>query len=125
MKIQIVLRRLIFVLALFLFTQCSNSGNKKVGAACRNQCLVQQSLCYLVTNPNNSVRSFQPNVGCQFLFVSCLADCDSGRGTVSRTRSSSRSSGSGGRGSSSSGGGSGGGSSGGGSSGGGHGGGGH
>ncbi len=121
---QYVLRILISLIAFFLFAQCSNTGTNRTSAACRNQCLVEQSLCYLVTTQGGALRSAEPNLTCQFLFVSCLSGCDATKRYTSSSRSSSRSSSSSGGGRSG-GGSSGGGSSGGGSSGGGHGGSGH
>lgn len=118
-----MLRIFFSLLVLFLFAQCSNVGTYRSSAACRNQCLVEQSLCYLVTTQGAAVKSFEPNVTCQFLFLSCVSSCDSTKRSSSTSRSSSRSSSSGGG--RSGGGSSGGGSSGGGSSGGGHGGSGH
>ncbi|TGL59223.1 hypothetical protein EHQ58_09975, partial [Leptospira ognonensis] len=62
---QYVLRILISLIAFFLFAQCSNTGTNRTSAACRNQCLVEQSLCYLVTTQGGALRSAEPNLTCQ------------------------------------------------------------
>ena len=127
MKKKFYLRYFLFAVLLFIGAQCSNTGNNRVGAVCRNQCITDQALCYLITTQGTNPAAYQSNGVCQLLFVGCVSGCESGTRYVSSNRtSSSRSSSGSGRSSSSGGGGSsGGGSSGGGSSGGGHGGGGH
>ncbi|MCZ8156491.1 MAG: hypothetical protein O9264_10260 [Leptospira sp.] len=115
------------LLSISILTNCSNSGNKSTGSSCRNQCLVNQTLCYLATGQTSvSARDSMTNA-CHLITALCLSDCGSisSSGTRRTSTGSTRSSGGGGR--RSGGGSSGGGSSGGGNSGGGggHGGGGH
>ncbi|WP_040506573.1 hypothetical protein [Leptospira wolbachii] len=119
-------------LFLLLFVRCSNTFSNHSIDSCRQKCVANQALCYIITMQSSSTNTNQVNLTCPVLYMGCYSSCDSkNHFTSSRSTSSNRSgSRSGGGGHSSSGGGGhsssgGSGGSSGGSSGGGHGGGGH